>query len=34
MLLRATIGAVGRALGWALVGMLLVGLVLYLRYPA
>ena len=32
MLLRATIRAAGRALGWALVGMLLVGVVLYLRY--
>src|SRR4026209_1657959 len=32
MLLRATIGAAGRALGWALVGMLLMGLVLYVRY--
>ena len=31
-MLRGTIVAVGRALGWAFVGMLLLGLVLYLRY--
>jgi hypothetical protein len=30
--LRGAVLAVGRALGWALVGMLLLGLVLYIRY--
>jgi alpha-beta hydrolase superfamily lysophospholipase len=30
--LHGAVRAVGRALGWALVGMLLVGLVLYIRY--
>ena len=31
-MLRRTMLAVGRALGWALVGMLLVGLALYIRF--
>ena len=30
-MLRRAVLAVGRALGWALVGMLLVGVVLYIR---
>ena len=31
-MLRRTMLAVGRTLGWALVGMLLVGLALYIRF--
>ena len=30
--MRRAVGAIGRALGWALVGMLLVGVVLYIRF--